>query len=66
MYKNIVIEVEEFDFGVKALKAEKFKACQVQRSGDKRPGLNFAISNFDKFGKIFKYILQIIQIYLAK
>ena len=31
VYKNIVIEVEEFDFGVKALKAEKFKACQVQR-----------------------------------
>ena len=55
VYKNIVIEVEEFDFGVKALKAEKFKACQVQRSGDKRPGLNFAISNLHIIGKLYKY-----------
>ena len=43
--KNSVIEVEEFDFGVKALKPEKFKKCQVQRPGRHSPDPYWSLLN---------------------
>ena len=66
MYKNSVIEVEEFDFGVKALKPEKFKECQVQRLTGKAITRSETWIDPWKYTLQFsRYILQFGEIYLA-